>query len=128
MMREPREVAEVQILVPEPVAKRWWEGVEKMAISADISKFGIIAPSKGKFAWVEPQCAFAPPCDFDLDFLSFLNSSAFQAKNAGGSNGDGPQFKYLAKARHHVYPGQSTARWNRPGGPAGVEIRSGWAP
>jgi hypothetical protein len=49
MMCKSAEVAEVQILGPEAVAKRWREGVEAMAFSADILKFGITEPAVPKF-------------------------------------------------------------------------------
>jgi hypothetical protein len=48
MMCRNAEVAEVQILGPEAVAKRWREGVEAMAFSADILKFGITEPAVPK--------------------------------------------------------------------------------
>jgi hypothetical protein len=48
MMCKSAEVAEVQILGPEAVAKRWREGVEAMAFSADILKFGITEPAVPK--------------------------------------------------------------------------------
>jgi hypothetical protein len=126
---QTREVAELQILVPEPVAKRWWEGVETMAISAGILKFGITAPEKRKFEKIESsigstvsnpgqagriaheehqvtrrakrptapgkaedetKCRCAHPRDFDLNFLSFLNSPAFQAKTQVVAMATGP--------------------------------------
>jgi hypothetical protein len=112
-----REVAEVQILVPEVAAKRWREGVEKMGSSADILKFGITEPAERKFesstlsgpgqartvAHEEHQvtrrakerrasenagrgtkCRCATPVIFDLGFLSFLNSPAFEQKRQVG--------------------------------------------
>jgi hypothetical protein len=92
MICEDAEVAEVRILAPEVVAKRWREGVEAMAFSPDILKFGITEPAVPKFEkfdWFDGQsgCAGAhPPCDFVVRYLRYLRylcSLHFQAKIAG---------------------------------------------